>query len=345
MKDGYFFVRKMDASTQIGLRDFLDRKLFNLNDSTPCRAEDIGYRDHCFRELVTQAAATSKDNSVLIIPLNNAQFDIGMNLYCSIKRQSMEKQVLFLSYDYTVHAKLVERRILSYYNPINIWGAPEYQPWHQGSFSKMMRQKPILWRMLMDIGVNFWQLDADTVVIHPIGNVLELDVDVHIAIDEKEYLDLVLALKPVPNVSTGIMHFRNTPGTRVLINMIQSILNDISWMEEQEAFNQLVFTEISSGSPRLTLSNLKVPEKWKEYYKPLDNASPKEEIKPRLAFLNQLQFVSGHFFLSRSDAMLREVYRKVKVVHANSREDKESEFKRRGLWLLTLRGGIKTCPH
>jgi hypothetical protein len=193
--EGYFFVRKMNSAEQPRLLEFLDEKLFSLEDSTPCKLEDIGFRERCFKEILTEAASNSPDNSLILIPVNNAQIENAMNLYCSLKRQGMHRYTLFMSFDYYVHSKLVERKILSYYNPVKIWGVPEYQPWHRGSFSRMMRQKPIMWylhvltlynrRMLIDIGVSFWQFDADTVVIQNFNGVLDPEVDVHLSIDGK----------------------------------------------------------------------------------------------------------------------------------------------------------------
>jgi hypothetical protein len=93
--------------------------------------------------------------------------------------------------------------------------------------------------MLLDIGVSFWQFDADTVAVRDFEGVLLPNVDLLISIDgirifliliETEQLETVLVHKPLPNVCTGMMHFRNSPGTRVLINMIQDTLNDITWM-------------------------------------------------------------------------------------------------------------------
>lgn len=341
-EEGYFFVRKMNASVQVQLRDFLDEKLFTLEASSPCQIEDIGYRDHCFKQILTEAASHSLDNSLILIPVNDALFEVAMNLYCSIKRQSMHRQTMFLSFDYAVHAKFIERNIISYYNPRKIWGVSDYQPWHHGSFSKMMRQKPIIWQMLLDIGVNFWQFDADTVVIHDLNNVLNPDIDVHVSIDELDPLEDVVKQKPLPNIGIGMVHFRNTPGTRILINMIQETLKDIKWMEDQEAFNHIVVREMSGGSPTISLGNFEIPEKWKDFYREGQNSY--KGIKPVIGFLDQMEFVSGHYFLSRSDNLLRQVYRSFRVVHANSKGDKEEALRPKGLWLLVRKNTVSMCP-
>jgi hypothetical protein len=144
-EEGYFFARKMNSTVQVRLRNFLDEKLFRLEDSTPCKMEDIGYREKCFKEILKNAASKSPDNSLILIPVNIAQFEIALNLYCSLKRLGMHVYTLFMSFDSDVHEKFITRKILSYYNPMKIWGVPALQPWHQGSFSKMMRQKPIVY--------------------------------------------------------------------------------------------------------------------------------------------------------------------------------------------------------
>ncbi|KAJ3397427.1 Beta-1,3-galactosyl-O-glycosyl-glycoprotein beta-1,6-N-acetylglucosaminyltransferase 4 [Lobulomyces angularis] len=345
--DGYFFIRKINSSMEPLLLGWLDSKLFNLTPETPCRKDDIGYREKCFKEILQDAAAKSPDNAIILIPVNRGQINAALNLYCSLVRQKMHTQTLFLSFDAEAHIKLVEKGLLSYFNPTKIKGVADAQSWHKGSFSRMMRQKPIMWRMLMDIGVNFWQFDADTVIIKDFRPFINENVDIHLAIDEKDNLDFVLNNKPIPNTCTGMMYFKNSVGTRIFINKIQEKLNRVSWMEDQEAINSILRTEIFSQKPTIILDNFKIPSSFKTNQNINNNSNVNQLTddglpKPVIGFLGQMEFISGHYFFNREDWELQQYHDAITIIHGNGREDKESAFRPRGLWLL--RNGNTQCP-
>ncbi|KAJ3087092.1 Beta-1,3-galactosyl-O-glycosyl-glycoprotein beta-1,6-N-acetylglucosaminyltransferase 4 [Quaeritorhiza haematococci] len=243
--EGYFFIRKIDIGAQPRLIEWLHRKLFDLKPDAPCEIEDIGYRPRCFKEILTEAAQSSKDGSIIVIPVNQGFFDLAMNLWCSLRRLGMDSAVLFWAFDSDTHQRLLARNLLSLHNRGLFWGTADVQHWHKGAFSRMMRQKIILWRMLLENGISFWHLDADTVVANDFrSGTLHPDTDLHLAIDEGESIFRVLRERPVPNTCTGIMHLRNSQGSMALIDRLQKILNDTVWMEDQEAMNQMLRTEL-----------------------------------------------------------------------------------------------------
>jgi hypothetical protein len=98
--------------------------------------------------------------------------------------------------------------------------------------------------------------------------------------------------------------------------------------------------EIRSGKPSINLAT-PIPERWKEYYR---QAISLDGTRPLIGLLGQMEFVSGHFFLENNNSLLKSVYRGFRVVHANTRINKESVLRPRGLWLLVTRNGVNICP-
>jgi hypothetical protein len=98
---------------------------------------------------------------------------------------------------------------------------------------------------------------------------------------------------------------------------------------------------MSSGKSSFNLDNFKVPLKWEDFYR---QANVSLASRPVIGFLDQMEFVSGRILMGGSDKLIEEsVYKRFRVVHANTRVDKKNVFQKRGLWLISKKNGLPDC--
>jgi hypothetical protein len=335
-----FFIRKINSIEQPQLLSWIEEKSFRMSPENPCKKDEIGFRPRCFLEILTATAESSPDNSLIVIPVNNAMFEVAMNLYCSLRNLQMHGAVMFWSIDAEVHQTFVSMGLLSYYSsekfPVSI---PNLQTWHKGSFSKIMRQKVDLWKMLLQADLDFWTLDADTVVLKDFRSiVLDSDADVHLSVDESNLLEATSYRTPVPNMGMGVAHFSSRPGTKLFLDMISEKLKETSWMEDQEAVNEILKKELLTTHSTINLLNYKVSKKWADLIAHVESQhthvrKPVVRNRINIKLLDQMQFLNGHFFFSRTRAELRTHYSNFAVIHINGREDKIETFKAANLWI------------
>lgn len=202
-----------------------------------------------------------------------------------------------------------------------------------------MRQKVDLWKMLIEADLDFWTLDADSIVLRDFRSiVVDSQADIHMSVDESNLLEVTSYQRPVPNVGMGMVHFSSRPGTSVFLDMISEKLKENTWMEDQEAVNDILKKELLTAHSSITLLNYKVSKKWGDLTANIESQhthlrKPVVKNRVNIKLLDQMQFLNGHFFFSRTRLELRTHFSRFAVIHANGRENKIEAFKSADLWI------------
>lgn len=216
-----------------------------------------------------------------------------------------------------------------------------------------MRQKTKFWKMMLENELNFWFLDADTVVLEDFRDVLNPNADIHISIDEVADVSTILEKNLLPKFGSGMMHFRSTKRSLEFVNRVKKKMEEVPWMNDQYAINR-VLTEDFYKERRtfeyLGLDGLEfppnqdvalvIPQKLKQKKKnrfngKLNFEEEQEGHAIKIAAFDQVQFANGQFYFPKERSKLKEYNRKLVIVHANGQYDKEKQFRLKGLWFLT----------
>lgn len=213
----FFYIRKFNVLGNV----FQEEKLLNwiekyhYNTSTEkCTIEDISVNKHCLRTL---ASSITKDNHLIIAPVNRPFLVAAANLGCSLK--SLEKQnIIFWSLDLSIHQALLSVGRLTIFLP----GFPniddKFQPGDQ-SYYTVLKYKPVIMRYILEAGFNLTFIDTDSIITFDFFSLLSKDMDIFFSgaasKNEKEKLE----------ISASFIHLRNNNQTLNFVKDMEDAIN------------------------------------------------------------------------------------------------------------------------
>jgi Nucleotide-diphospho-sugar transferase len=138
------------------LLKYIKEKHFNNPALDKCSVEDASVVPLCL-ELFSHRFAV--DDEVIIIPVNKVFWPDAKNLMCSLARIGM-RNIIFWSLDNIIHNELINANQLSIFLP----GFPlskSIVKTSEAQYTLMLRYKPKVIQMLLNVGLNVWYLDAE----------------------------------------------------------------------------------------------------------------------------------------------------------------------------------------
>ncbi|KAI8925915.1 core-2/I-branching enzyme-domain-containing protein [Entophlyctis helioformis] len=247
----------------------------------PCRIEDASVRIECLKEYGSKFA----DNGELVLlPVNRAFLMTAANMRCSLTLAGI-RNIVYWSLDLDVHETLLKKGRLS----IFLAGFPstnEAQKPRTAYFTRMMRFKPKVIKMLLDAGFHVWFMDADTIALTDFRRdvVDDRSADVFVALDNPRRVVLDLERTP-PAASAGIMYFRQGDPARRLVDEVLTMQAQSTLLDDQDALRKvlarrdLVEASYTPAEPK-TLADLgvKMPPRV-----PVKGGKPAKEVRPAAA--------------------------------------------------------------
>lgn len=194
----FFFIRKLNILGGLyeekKLIEWIQTHHFNSPLHTECTLDDASVVASCLK-LYTDKVA--KDGEIIVIPTNKGFINTANNLVCSLNHFGI-KHIIYWALDHATHDSLLKQGHVSILFP----GFPTEEDSvlaNDKFFTKMMRYKPRLLRMLLKAGHSVWYLDADAIALSDFTTVVRNDTDANVFVS-------LHGIKP----ATSVMYFRQS---------------------------------------------------------------------------------------------------------------------------------------
>jgi hypothetical protein len=360
----FLFIRPFNAFGntygETKLLEWIRQKHLDVSERAACRREQLGYRDECLREIVTNIAS---NNEIILIPVNTGMYAVAMNLLCSLRRSAITN-VVFWALEIEAHERLVSDGHMSFVLP-NLRGSPARVFPNEDSFVTMLRSKPIVLQKFVNAGFNVWYLDADMVALREFRTKAEeykkepFGADVILSVGNADLISPTSTMKQIPIVNAGIMYFRNTERSKQFIERAIKQLESVNGQDDQDALRHLVnhskyiqWTGIGTksvsemypdskehhadvpGPPEDDTSKVNLVDQISEFFQ---FGEPDPKAKTRIHFFDQFEFVNGQIYF-RHPELIPNDFKGFRIIHANGESDPQSVFQEKSLWYLDKDG-------
>lgn len=282
------------------------------------------------------------NKTVILIQANIGFFELALNLDCGLRRRSAPSPIFWVQTEATNNL-FRSAGLTTYYNP-SLSGVDTSVNYHTKEYNLMMRQRPYLWSLFLEAGVNLFWMDADTSVVDDPFKSLHWDVDLEIQTDLGRIL---YGDGPgefnATHACAGLFLLRASPqGKKITELMLKGLQNHTNW-EDQEVLNYNVIDvpEISfvvdrhhivkEGDVRNALESAEHDKKITvRYTHPLDWANG------HLLNSKFIDLIDDTWYYRKNDTMIKSA-RIPQIIHMNGigRLSKVETLKRLGAWYLT----------
>jgi hypothetical protein len=362
----FLFFRPFNALGKFYQEDkmlsWVEENHLNRSSVSTCLPSELGQRDECIREIVSEVAI---DNTVVIVPVGISFLPLANNLRCSLQRVGIEN-IVHWALDKEAHLLLIERDYISFYNPEIQEGIPE----KDAMLRKVFRAKPKVLLKILSAGYNIWYLDADTVVNRdfrsksPHYRDAPFQADIVLSVGESISIKPTEKVVTPPMTNSAVMYIQNSQRSRKFFADLQDRLNLNPSMDDTTSLNmavadkrQVLWTGIGDRARTIVYPDEWEPKKEEKAKDPgpkvprskgligafenfLSYSSPGDDQPVRLHFFDPLEFVSGHIYF-QNPTLIPEGYSGFYVIHADGEKTPIRSFKDNNIWYLDSKGYCK----